>query len=294
MQRIVQLSVLCLAAGLVSACSPDQVITTDPIPTAGVRFINAVPDSSGAFGMDFRFIDIVESNAQFRITFRNNPPSSGIQVSTSIEYKNARAGARHFRIFLDDTLQAVASTVIKDSTLTLEANHNYGVILMGAARSSGTDKMRILVIDETVADPGQQVALRVINATSAPIDGRLYAQGGTAPASATWASVPAYSASAYTTAAVGALMYNVRSAGGAANLFADLQAPPGTAASSSAGPAGKLDTDAIPGTTVAGSAVTMIVFPASTVGARTPQTTAFLSPAGTFMWDRRPPRAPGT
>ena len=86
MQRIVQLSVLCLAAGLVSACNPDQVIETEAIPTAGVRFINAVPDSAGAFGMDFRFVDIVESNAQFRVTFRNNPPSSGVQVSTAIEY----------------------------------------------------------------------------------------------------------------------------------------------------------------------------------------------------------------
>jgi hypothetical protein len=290
MQRLVQLSVLCLAAGLVSACNPDQVIKTEAIPTAGVRFINAVPDSSGSFGMDFRFIDIVESNAQFRISFRNNPPASGIQVSTSIEYKNARAGSRHFRIFLDDTLQAIASTVIKDSTLTLEAGHNYSVILMGAARAS---QMRMVVIDETVADPGAQVALRVINATSAPIDGRVYTQGGTAPAAATWAAVPAYSVSTYTSVAVGNIMYNIRPAGGTTNLFSDLQAPPGTAASSSAGAAGKLDTEAIPGTSVAGSALTMIVFPASTVGAKTPQTTAYLSPAGTFMWDRRPPRPAG-
>jgi len=294
MQRIVQLSVLCIAAGLVSACNPDQVIETPSIPTAGVRFINAVPDSAGAFGMDFRFVDIVESNAQFRVTFRNNPPSSGIQVSTAVEYKGARAGARHFRIFLDDTLQAIASTVIKDSTLNLEANHNYSVILMGNARSTGADKMRLAVIDETVADPGQQVALRVINATSAPIDARVFAQGGTAPTSATWANVPAFSASTYVTQATGNIMYNVRAAGAATNLFNDLQAPPGTAASSSAGTGGKLDIDAIPGTTVAGSAVTLIVFPRSTQGARTPQTTAFQNPAGTFMWDRRPPRPAGT
>src|SRR5213595_84782 len=118
MRRILQVSMLCVAAGAIAACNPEQVISTENIPSAGVRFINAVPDSAGAYGLDFRFVDIVESNAQFRIAFRNSPPSSGVQVATGIEFKQARAGsARHFRIFLDDTLQSIASTVVKDSTL---------------------------------------------------------------------------------------------------------------------------------------------------------------------------------
>ncbi|MEP6494402.1 MAG: DUF4397 domain-containing protein [bacterium] len=293
MRRIVQLSVLCLAAGVVSACNPEQTVTTEVIPTAGVRFLNAVPDSAGAFGMDFRFVDIVESNAQFKIGFRNAPPASGIQVSTGIEYKNARAGARHFRVFLDDTLQTLASIVLADTTVTLEATHNYTVVLWGNGRSSGADKMKLTVIDETVGDPGAQVALRILNATNGPIEGRQYAQGGTAPTAATWANVPAFSASGYVNVAPGPIMYNIRTTGSATNLFNDLQALPGAPASSSAGAAGKIDTDALPGTTIAGSAVTMIVFPRSTAGARTPQTAAFLVPAGTFMWDRRPPRPPG-
>jgi hypothetical protein len=293
MRRIVQLSVLCLAAGVVSACSPDQVVTTENIPTAGVRFINAVPDSAGAFGLDMRFIDIVESDAQFRISFRNSPPTSGIQVSTGIEYKNARAGARHFRIFLDDTLQNIASTVIADTTVNLEATHNYTVMLWGNGRSTGSDKMKLTVIDETVADPGPQVALRVINATNAAIDVRQYVQGGTAPAAADWANVAPFSASTYVKVAPGLIMYNVRAAGATTTMFNDLQAPPGSPPSSSAGAAGKIDTEAIPGTTQAGSAVTLIVFPRSVAGARTPQTAAFTVPAGTFMWDRRPPRPPG-
>ena len=37
-------------------------ITRRSIPTAGVRFINAVPDTGAAFGLDFRFIDIVENS----------------------------------------------------------------------------------------------------------------------------------------------------------------------------------------------------------------------------------------
>jgi Domain of unknown function (DUF4397) len=294
MRRIIQLSVLGLAAGFVGACNPDQVITTENIPTAGIRFINAVPDSAGSFGLDFRFVDIVESNAQFRIAFRNNPVTSGgVTGSTGIEYKNTRAGERHFRIFLDDTLQAVASTVLKDSTITVEANHLYTVLLWGNSRSTGSDKMRLTVIDETVADPGANVALRVINATSAAIDVRQYVSGGTVPGTATWANVAPYTASAYATTAPAQIRYNVQPAGGGTTLFADQLALIGEAAKSSAGVGGKIDTEALPGTTVAGSAVTLIVFPRSTAGSKAPQTSAFLVPAGSTMWDRRPPRPPG-
>jgi hypothetical protein len=293
MRRIVQLSVLCLAASVVGACSPEQTVTTENIPTAGLRFINAVPDSAGAFGLDLRFQDLVESDAQFRITFRNSPPASGIQVSTGIEYKNPRAGSRHFKIFLDDTLQNIAATVLADTTVNLEAAHNYTAMLWGNGRSTGSDKMKLTVIDETVADPGAQVALRVINATNSAIDVRQYVQGGTVPAAANWANVAPFSASTYVNVAPGLIMYNVRAAGATTTMFNDLQAPPGSPPSSSAGAAGKIDTEAIPGTTQAGSAVTLIVFPRSVAGARTPQTTAFTVPAGKFMWDRRPPRAPG-
>jgi len=291
MQRIVQLSVLCIAAGLVSACNPDQVIETEAIPTAGVRFINAVPDSAGAFGMDFRFVDIVESNAQFRVTFRNNPPSSGIQVSTAIEYKGARAGARHFRIFLDDTLQAVAQTVLKDTTVNLEAGKLYTALLWGNARSTGADKMRLSFIEEAVPDPAAQVALRVINATGAPVDVRQYVASGTLPATATWANVPAYGVSNYVTVAPAQIRYNVQPAGGGTALFSDglalIGTPKGTVVS---GCTVGVDCDYAPGTTVPGSAVTAIIFPRSVAGTKAPQGGAFNSPLLSFMWDRRPPR----
>ena len=70
MRRIFKLSVLCLAAGVVNACStPEQITATENIPTAGVRFINAVPDTNA---MDFRFIDIVENHrSPARLGFRS-------------------------------------------------------------------------------------------------------------------------------------------------------------------------------------------------------------------------------
>ena len=104
-----------------SACSlPDEIITTENIPTAGVRFINAVPDTNL---VDMRFYDIVESNAHFRIGFRANPiTTGGVPASQQVQYKNARAGSRKLRVFLDDTLQAVASKVLLDTTFSFTAD----------------------------------------------------------------------------------------------------------------------------------------------------------------------------
>ncbi len=288
MRRIFQLSMACLAAGLVSACKgPEQVIQTTTPPSAGVRFINAVPDTGGSYGLDFRFVDIVENSDAFRIAFRDNPSTSGgITASTAIEFKEAQAGQRHFRIFLSDTLGTTASTVLKDSTLTLVANHDYTVILWGHARAGATPAMQMTVIDEQIADPGTNVGLRVINTTYGPIDVREYLATGTVPTAPTWANVGALSASAFVNAPPGQYKYNVQPSGGGAPLFADALALTGTPAT--------IDIAPLPGTTVAGSAVTLIVFPPSVSGSKAPQTAAFLVPAGSFMWDRRPPTPAGT
>jgi hypothetical protein len=288
MRRILQLSALCLIMGTLSACStPDQVVATEDIPTSGVRFIHAVPDT---IAMDLRAVDIVE-NGQFQIPFRNNPvTTSGITASSLIEFKNARAGSRHFRLFLDGSTAAVASTVIKDTTLTLTAGKNYTFLLMGSAKA-GT--MKLSIIEENVTDPGTNVGLRVINTTSGALDFRQYATTGTLPAAPTWAAVPAYSLSAFVNATPGPIKINAQPAGGGAALF-DAQAITGSPAlSGGATCTGTLrcDLDAIPGTTVAGSAVTAIAFPASTAGTGAAQ---FAAPGVSFMWDKRPTRAAGT
>ena len=282
MRSMVRISMLCLAVGIVTACDRDEEIATENIPTAGVRFINAVPDTGAAFGLDFRFVDIVENNAQFRISFRNNPTTSGgVTASTALQYKPARAGNRHFRIFLADSLQSIATVVIKDSTLNLEAGKNYTVMLWGNARvATGANRMRLSVWEETVADPGANVALRVINATDGPIDARQYVATGTAPATPTWANVAPYTASTYVTVAPAQIRYNVQPAGGGTTIVSDALALVGQAATA--------DIEATPGTTIAGSAITAIVFPRSVAGSRAPQ--GFTTPGVSFMWDRRPPR----
>jgi hypothetical protein len=281
MRRITQLSALCLAAGALSACSPDKVVQTDAIPTAGVRFINAVPDTAGSGGLDFRFVDIVESNAHFKIPFRNNiVTTSGVPASTLVEYKNTRAGQRHFRIFLDDTTQAVASTVLKDTTVTIEAGKKYTALLWGYARTGSTPAMRLTFIEDAPADPGANVALRVINTSDQAVDVRQYLSTGTVPTAASWANVAPLSISSYLTVPVGTYKFNVQPAGGGTALFTDPTALIGQAAT--------VDIEGTPGTTQAGSAVTAIIFPRSVAGSKAAQ---FSTPAITFVWDRRPPRS---
>jgi hypothetical protein len=284
---------LCTLAGVASACSPDKVISTENIPTGGVRFINAVADTGAAFGLDFRFVDLPESNSHFRVTFRNTPTTSaGVTGSTQIQYKNARAGNRHFRIFLDDTIQTIAATVLKDSTMNVEAGKNYTVLLWGRARSTGADRMRLTVIDESVADPGANVALRVINTTGAPVDVRQYLATGTVPPAPTWANVGAYSVSTYVTSVPQQIRFNVQPAGGGTTLFTDGLALIGNPNGTSVGGCTVgVDCEGAPGTTVPGSAITAIIFPASVAATKAPQGGVFATPQLSFMWDRRPPRA---
>jgi hypothetical protein len=295
MRRIFQLSTLGALAGVASACAPERVTVTQAPTVAGVRFINAVPDTGAAFGLDFRFVDIVENSDAFRITFRDTPSASGAVIAgAQIEYKPAQIGSRHFKIFLSDTLMLAAQTVLKDSTVNLEQNHLYTFLLWGNARSSGADKMKLTVIDETVPDPGQQVALRVINATGAPIDVRQYATTGTVPSTADWSNVGAYTVSTYKTVAPAPIKFNVQPAGGGTALFTDPQAivgeTVGTTAGSSTGANCTVGTDCnvLPGTTVPGSAVTLIVFPRSVAGSKAQN---FTTPGAVSMWDKRPATA---
>jgi len=311
MRRIHSLIFAGLVGVGVSACQPETTIETPLPPQAGVRFLNLVPDTAGAFGFDFRFIDITENNMHSRITFRNGPSSAQPFVAQTIQFKSAQAGSRHFRIFYDDSLQTIASQTAADTTVTLAGSTNYSAILWGNARSTGADKMNLSFVKEDVGGNTDTtlVGLRVINATNAPIDVRVYLQGGTAPATPTWAAVPAYSLSSYVFVAPatygtasGTYLYNVRAAGSATNLFADGQAMTGSPANCDLHypclPGEQADVSSAPGAAIAGSALTAIVSPptpSAVVGPpavlapRTPQGASFKVPAITFMWDRRPP-----
>lgn len=298
MPRITKFPVLILAAGILGACesTPESVVTVTP-PTAGVRFIHAVPDTGL---LDMRFVDMPENSSHYAIPFRNNiSTSAGIPASTMVQYKNTEAGARHLKIFLNSTDQAIAQIVLKDTVVNLVAGTNYTFILWGYAnpagpnRPAGAPAMRFSVIEETVADASPNVALRVVNTSTTNVDVRHYADGGTVPATspAAFTNIPGITFSSYVNTAPAAVRFNVRNAGTATNLIAtDALALRGSAAvTGSPGPF-----DAIPGTQVAGSAVSAIVFPAAVAGTAAASVAGSTSPAISFVWDRRPPRPAGT
>src|SRR3990172_3130607 len=165
-------------------------------------------------------------------------------------------------------------------------------VLWGFSRTGSAPAMRVTRITDDPADPGTQVAVRVINTclpgvcgTSADgaVDARVFtaAQTINSPAS-TWAAVAPLTASAYANVATNsAYTFDFRPVGGATA---------GAALASGTGPAGTaqtIDQEAIPGTNIAGSAVTAILYSRNVVGSQaTPATT----PGVTFLWDRRPPR----
>lgn len=323
MRRILKLSVLCLAAAAVTACRPDEIIETQLEPTAGVRFIHAVPDTGM---MDFRFVDFVENSHHWQISFRNTPVLSptganGVPASTFVQFKPAKAGGagcasattcdRDLRIFMNPVCsntacnQTLGAVVIKDTTVTLTAGRNYTALLWGyanptgAGRPAGAPAMQLVFFEETVADPGAgSVAIRVINASNASADVRYYPTTGAAPGTDLQLAMAPRTIGTHTTVATGQYRYSVRAAGTATNLFTngiDRIALIGAAAV--VGAPGPLD--AIPGTSVAGSAVTGIIFAPSVAGTAAPQGagTATIPPwndeAISFVWDRRPPRPSG-
>lgn len=286
--------VLFLAVAANACNNLDEVVPTPTIPTAGVRFIHAVPDTGA---LDMRFVDIVENNAHFRIAYRNNPVTSGgVTASTLVLYRPAKAGTRNFVIFQNDTNQTIADNELKDTVVTLVEGKNYTALLWGNGR--GTPAMRLDFFEETEApDTSTSVSLRVMNATGVTIDAEQYTSTGAATGTPTtgWTSIPSLSMSPYFTRATGQVRIRVRSPAAGASLFTtDPLALVGAAASFSGDTScggtnqPQCDMQRIPGTTMAGSAVTMIVFPRSTAGSPAPST--FTTSAASFIWDRRPPK----
>ena len=127
MRRLVQLSMLCFVAGVAGACSPDEVVTTENIPTAGVRFINAVPDTGV---VDFRFIDALENLPTFlAVPFR---ASSGM-------YQPVSPGTRPVRVFVNSNDPVAAQRMLIDTTITLTAGARYTMIRGACARKNPGD-----------------------------------------------------------------------------------------------------------------------------------------------------------
>jgi hypothetical protein len=254
-----------LASGAVlAACRGDggTAIFADNGSVAYVRFVNAIPDSGG---QDWRFVDKVEgSPSTYNLSFRGVFPGA--------TYQQASSGSRHLRVFqasLDQSYQdptqaspEVVSTVFVDTTITLEEGHHYSLIAVGSL-AAGTAKL--LFLEDDFADPGSEVAIRVVNlGAAASLDAYASATGGSSALPAPLVSgLAMYAASDWMPLATGALALRANAAGSTTlPAMVDAAAPAGE-------PADKdKNLTAVGGSTIAGSAFTAFVFPRATAGTR--------------------------
>jgi hypothetical protein len=262
--RYMRFAVILTAATALAACHESETGIQSRPPLAGVRFINALPDTGT---VDIRAIDQVEWS----------PVVNSLPYRTATEYQPIQADrARKFRVFPTDTTFATSKFLI-DGTLTFQPGHNYTVLVTGLARA-GTQKFVLLTDDVTV--PAGNIAVRAVNAASGTV-GLYLTNTSTDPlpgsASATAADA---SASTYSNRAVGAVFARVLS-GSSTTPVASVAGP-----TRPASPQGSVLPAA--GVDAAGSAFSVMYFPASVAGSKAPQTAAFLAPAAIWFVDKLP------
>jgi hypothetical protein len=254
--RFLPLAMLAAAA----ACHDDGVSVNERPPLGGVRFINAVPDGGP---VDIRMVDQVEWSANSVSTSANY----GLPFRAGTIHWPTEAKARHIRVFPTDSSIAITSTILHDTTITIEANKNVTLVLVGSRAAGG--KVSFIKIDDTPpAVAANQVAIRVVNAstagTSANAAGYITADTAAAlPGAATWTTVGPLSASPYVVRSTGSFAVQTTPAGSTASVW-KAPAPDGAAADGLIG--------ATAGALGGGSALSAYLFPPSGTGPFTPQT----------------------
>lgn len=273
--RFLLLPVALVAA---AACSPtdDGVSVNARPPLGGVRFINAVPDGGP---VDIRMVDQVEWSASSVSTATN----TGLPFRAGTVHWATEAKARHIRVFPTDSVLAVTTQILHDTTITIEADKNVTLMLVGSRAAGG--RVRFVMIDDTAPTVSVgQVAVRVVNATGsgqvpAAANGYLTASTTTAlPATPTFPNVASLSASPYVVRDTGTFAIRATETGTTTPVWSTA-APVGEPATATIG--------ALAGSR-GGGAISAYIFPRSVAGTAAPQTTAFQSPAVVFFVDKIP------
>ena len=187
--RLSRFVLLCVGVGVVAACSEDKISSPTIPALGGVRFINAVTDTSA---VDIRMVDQVEFSAV----------ANGLAFRAGTEHQPTEAKARHIRVFPTSTNITVTQGVLVDTTISIQANTRQTLLLTGSARAK-TLKF-VVISDATTAPAAGQYGVRVVNAGTGAIDAYLVdsvtrAITGVAPAAANLAVL---APSAYATKSV--------------------------------------------------------------------------------------------
>ncbi len=270
--RVARLFVLCGTAVALGACHDDGVTHLTTPPLAGVRYINAVPDT---FDFDIHPVDQVEWSASAqRLRFRDGTAYQPMQADKP----------RHIRVFTqpgsdNDSVPPspeIVSQIIVDTTFKFEPGTNYTMLLTGSARA-GTVKF-VIFTDTPLADEGH-IQLRALNANgSGAVD--VYVTKGSGdplPSSPTFAGVAPNTASNYAPPQdTGAVFARAFDAGTTTPLRAS-QAGPRSTFVSGERPAAGVNSP--------GSAFSIVFFPASVPGSFARQ---FTTPGIVYFVDRNP------
>jgi hypothetical protein len=266
-----------LALLAIVACHNDGVSVNPRPPLGGVRFINAVPDGGP---VDIRMVDQVEWSA----SSISGSSSIGLGFRAGTIHWPTEAKARRIRVFPTDSSLLVTVQILHDTTITIEANKNVTLMLVGSRQPGG--RVSFVKIDDSPGDPGaNKIAMRLVNASSAgqvPSTASGYITASTSsplPPTATFANVAARSASAYVVRDTGVFAVQATAAGSTT--------PTWSAAAPAGAPAAGL-IGATAGYRGSGSGLSAYVFPRSVAGTAAPQTAAFQSPAIVFFVDLIP------
>jgi hypothetical protein len=276
-----KLLVFALPLLLMVGCSDDDGVTpAGPAPaTASVRFVNATVDTGT---VDLSFVDVVE----------NLPTLKGVAFQGhSGGYQPVQPGTRATRVFPSSSDINLTQIRLVDTNLNLAANTRYTVVYAGRARAGvpAAEAHRLHVIQDPAppTPPAGQIAVQALHTAVGVGNVDVYVVAVDSAAAATpenWATTNAGrlnnvpflgKAPAYINvpALTGTRLYRfiVTPAGSTTPLL-----PLGTRAErlrvtpnqpGIAAPAGAVYGPQ-PGVRIAGSVVTAVVYPGSTVGSR--------------------------
>jgi hypothetical protein len=282
--KLFRVGALFLLAGA-AACTNDTAGSIVALPPlAALRYMAVVPDTSA---LDFRIVDIVAyAPNQTAATFRQGGLQDGISTGGFTPLPQPTAAGTHIiRVFLNSANPTVASTVLREDTVTLAAGVSYSYYLFGYANSptNGTPKLTSMLTADTATIAGANVAVRVIHlapslAGNAAGLGNVNLDGRVA---LTTVAVPFVAAANYSNLAPGSLSsyvsFPVTTAGQVYRLAmtgTGTAVPVAFQATLPVGTAGNSTTQPVPGTAVAGTGITAILVPRSIAGTGAPQTAA--------------------
>jgi hypothetical protein len=267
-----------LPAVALAACSDisGKATAASNPPLAYVRYFNAVGDT---LPLDFRPIDQIEYSTPFLAV-----PYRGIGIGN---YQGYQATSRHIRVFPNSQDFATTSSILVDTTMSLTAGTYYTVVHTGYARAGASPKQGLMVLTDVFPAAGANVAIRVLNAGPDLGNVDVYITATATeplPATPTFANVNFKGVSAYTTRAPGPIVMRVYAAGTTTTALVTATASAGTVGTSTANP--------IPGSGVAGTIYTAMIYSKAVLGssasvtAGTGQNTA---PSLVYWVDKLPP-----